>query len=105
MKYGNKLDNPEFILKKSVEKGNTSKDRTNHMGYGLWVLDEITSRTNGRMHIYSQGAFYFNEGGKKKAGKCGYWQGTIIYLALSLHHPKTWEDIVESNNELKIQWA
>jgi len=104
-KYKDKKVSPEFILGESVKKGNTSKSGTNHMGYGLWILDEIVTKTKGRMHIYSQGASYFNEGGKKKIEKAGYWQGTIIYLSLPLHHPKTLEDLVDNKlNTLKINW-
>jgi len=31
------------------------------MGYGLWILDELTTKVNGRMHIYSEGAYYYRE--------------------------------------------
>lgn len=27
------------------------------MGYGLWILNEITTRVQGRLHIYSQGVY------------------------------------------------
>jgi len=101
--------NPESVLAKSIQKGVTSKKFSNHMGYGLWILDEIVSRTNGRMHIYSEGAFYYNESGKKKSGKCGFWQGTIIYLSLPLIKPVTLCDIeLDSqmqNKEIKINWV
>lgn len=99
---------PESILLKAVEKGVTSKRLSNHMGYGLWILDEITTRTKGRMHIYSEGAYYYNEFGKKKYGKCGYWQGTIIYLSLPLDNPITLCDIEMGNKnvnaDIKINW-
>lgn len=99
---------PVSILLKAIEKGVTSKQMSNHMGYGLWILDEITSKTKGRMHLYSQGAYYYNEFGKKRQGKCGYWQGTIIYLSLPLIRPCTLCDIElekkgEKNN-IKINW-
>ena len=98
---------PEEILQKSVEKGTTSKLLTNHMGYGLWILDQITSQTKGRFHIYSQGAFYYNEYGVMKTGKCGFWQGTIVYIALSLENPKTLEDIEgdKLSSEIKVNWT
>lgn len=100
---------PVSILLKAIEKGVTSKRFSNHMGYGLWILDEITTRTKGRMHIYSEGAYYYNEFGKKKNGKCGYWQGTIIYLSLPLNNPVTLCDIEleskKSSNYIKINWV
>lgn len=99
---------PQQILEKSVEKGMTSKQMTNHMGYGLWILDEIVNMTKGRMHIYSQGYYYYNEMSKKRSGKCGYWQGTIIYLSIPLIKPVTLSDIKElqnTGNDLKINWG
>lgn len=100
---------PVSVLVKATEKGITSKKFSNHMGYGLWILDEIVTRTKGRMHIYSQGAYYYNDSGKEKFGKCGYWQGTIIYLSLPLINPVSLCDIElenkNHNNEIKINWA
>lgn len=102
--------NSSFILSKSVEKGVTSKQKTNHMGYGLWILDQIVKLIKGRLHIYSQGAYYFNDFGKVKIGDCAYWGGTIIYLSLPLKEPKTLSDI-EGHSEksklthLKINWS
>jgi hypothetical protein len=97
---------PYEILLKSLEKGVTSKQLTNHMGYGLWILDQIASLTKGRLHIYSQGAYYYNEFGQRKYGSCGYWQGTIVFIALPLENPKTLEDIEGTSllSDLKINW-
>jgi hypothetical protein len=98
---------PDEILLKSLKKGVTSKQLTNHMGYGLWILDQITSLTKGRLHMYSQGAYYFNEFGSKRSGKCGIWQGTIVYISLPLEKPKTLEDIedLSQSTEIKINWV
>ncbi len=101
------LDRPN-TLKKSVEKFITSKKMTNHMGYGLWILNQITKKTKGRLHIYSEGAFYKNDFGKEFAEKCGYWKGTIIYLSLPLKNPITLSDIEKHDNKkfnaIKINW-
>lgn len=98
---------PEGILLESLKKGVTSKELTNHMGYGLWILDQITSATKGRMQLYTQGVYYINENGLKKTGQCGYWQGTIISISLPLEKPKTLEDIETEfdDNTIKINWA
>jgi len=98
---------PEEILLESLKKGVTSKQLTNHMGYGLWILDQITSLTKGRFHIYSQGAYYFNEFGSKRSGKCGIWQGTIVYISLPLEKPKTLEDIedLSQSTVIEINWV
>lgn len=96
---------PEEILLKSLERGITSKQLTNHMGYGLWILDQVATLTKGRLHLYSEGAYYHNEGGSRKSGKCGYWQGSIIYISLPLLKPKSLEDIEgNSSLNLKINW-
>ena len=95
-------------LKKAVEKFVTSKKMTNHMGYGLWILNQITTRTKGRFHLYSEGAYFKNDFGKEIVGKCGYWKGTIIYLSLPLKKPVTLADIENHDNkkfnEIKINW-
>jgi hypothetical protein len=95
-------------LKKSVEKYVTSKKMTNHMGYGLWILNQITTKTKGRFHIYSEGAYFKNDFGKEIADKCGYWKGTIIYLSLPLNNPVTLTDIENHDskkfNDIKINW-
>jgi signal transduction histidine kinase len=96
---------PEQILLESLKRGVTSKKMTNHMGYGLWILDQITTMVKGRLHIYSQGAYYYNEYGSKKSGRCGYWQGTIVYISLPLQKPKTLVDIEPLvSSEIKINW-
>lgn len=97
------------IISKSVEKGVTSKKMTDHMGYGLWILNEITSLTGGRLHLYSQGAHYQNNYGTVQKGTCGYWQGTIVYISLPLKNPKTLSDIgvfknISKSETLMINW-
>ena len=99
---------PENIIKKSIEKGETSKKMSNHMGgYGLWILNEITTRVQGRLHIYSQGVFLKNENSKTLIGQSGYWQGTIIYLSLPLNKPVTLADIESyvNNGQIKLNIA
>ena len=85
------------ILIKALEKGITSKKDTNHMGCGLWVLNQITSIAKGRLYLISEGYFVFNDFGKISRGKCPYWGGTIIYVFLSLSSPKTLSDIIQQD--------
>lgn len=99
----------EQLLIKALEKGVTSKKMTNHMGYGLWILNEIVSLAGGRLHIYSEGAYIFNNYGKIKKGICSYWKGTVIYLSLPISSPKTLADIEsllmdKQLNDLKINF-
>ena len=48
------------ILAKALEKGVTSKDNSNHMGYGLWLVESIVGELGGELHIYSERAHYIN---------------------------------------------
>lgn len=95
-------------LKSAVQKGITSKEMTNHMGYGLWIIDEVIRRTRGRLHLYSEGCYYQREFGKTTSGECGYWQGTIVYISIPVINPVTLSDIENpeenSNFNLKINW-
>lgn len=106
---GKSKNNSIDTLKSAVEKGVTSKDLTNHMGYGLWIIDEVVKATEGRLHIYSEGTFYQNEFTKVNSGKCGYWKGTVIYVSLPLKNPITLSDIepiTQSMQEnIKINWS
>lgn len=106
--FFNKSYDKPVILRKAVEKNITSKKMTNHMGYGLWILNQITTKTHGRFHIYSEGAYFKNEFGKEIVDNCGYWKGTIIYLSLPLNKPITLSDIENHDstkfNNIKINW-
>lgn len=86
------------ILMKSLEEGVTSKKDTNHMGCGLWVLNQIITKSKGRLYLISEGAFVFNDFGKISRGECPYWEGTIIYVFLSLTSPKSISDILNKES-------
>lgn len=98
------------ILLSSIERGVTSKEKSNHMGYGLWLLNEFASKTGGRLHIFSQGGHLQSEHGKIRYHESGNWEGTIVYLDLPLNNSLTISDIVNSSSikkdsNLKINWA
>lgn len=95
------------LLSKAVQKGITSKPNSNHMGFGLWLVNELVKLNNGRLHLYSQGYFYYNDFGKIKSGPCPFWPGTIIYINLNLNNPKTLSDLLplSVSNELKINFT
>ncbi|HLO69781.1 MAG TPA: ATP-binding protein [Flavipsychrobacter sp.] len=88
----------EYILSKAFERGVTSKEKTHHMGYGLWIINEIVNRSKGKFHVYTEGFYYKNEYGKVKKGKCAYWKGTIIYIYLPLTKPTTFSDILKTTS-------
>lgn len=95
------------LLSKAVQKGVTSKPNSNHMGFGLWLVNELVKLNNGRLHLYSQGYFYYNDFGKIKSGPCSFWPGTIIYINLNLNNPQTLSDLLPLSvpNELKINFT
>lgn len=100
-----KIKNEE-ILAYSVKRGITSKPNTNHMGFGLWLVNELVKINNGNLHIYSQGYYFHNNYGKQKYGKCSYWPGTLIYVNLSLEKSKTLSDLnLKFKDNLKIKFV
>lgn len=102
-KYKNKSD--EYIIGKSVERGVTSKPNSNHMGFGLWYVNEIVTRTNGKFEIFSQNGYYRNLGGKAHTSKSCFWKGTIVNIELPLKNPVTIANIEPQNNShLKINF-
>lgn len=106
-KSGKNKSNDLKTFISSIEKGITSKDFSNHMGYGLWIVDEITKRVNGRFHLYSEGYYYQREFNKVEYGECGFWKGSVIYLSLPLENPVTLSDIEIRKNldtNIKINW-
>ena len=94
------------VLEMAIKKGITSKRATNHMGYGLWIVDQLATLTKGRFYIFSEGAFYFNKHGKKSSGLCAFWKGTIVYVNLPLAHPYTLKDIpgIDFDRKIKINF-
>lgn len=102
--FGSKPD--EYILQKSTDKGLTSKPNTNHMGYGLWYVNEIVTKTKGKLEMFSHKGYYKNHAGKTQAVKSCYWKGTIINIELPLEKPITIADLeTNNNNALKINFV
>jgi len=85
----------EYLLRKALTKGVTSKPFSSHMGYGLWIIDQIVSLTKGKFFVYSEGVYYGNNAGKELMKKCGFWKGTIIYLFLPIDNPVLVSQVVE----------
>lgn len=85
------------ILLKALEMGITSKKDTDHMGCGLWIINQIISLNNGRLKLFSEGQYVTNEYGKITNGRCAYWGGTIIYIFISLTSPKDLSGILDIN--------
>lgn len=81
------------VISKCIQKNVTSKENSNHMGFGLWIIDQIVKEVKGRFHLFSEGVHYSNEYGKVNTKNTGFWQGTIVYIALPLNNAKSLSDI------------
>ena len=79
--------NEDYILQQALKKGVTSKPQTNHMGHGLWLIDDIVSKNNGILYIYTQSVNYINAHNKKKIRPVPKWKGTIIDIVLNIDNP------------------
>lgn len=95
----------EIILEKSIKKGITSKPNTNHMGYGLWYVNEIVTKTKGKLEMFSHNGYYKNSGGNSQVYKSCFWKGTIINIELPLSNPITIKDIEKQNTNIKINFV
>lgn len=89
------------ILQQAIQKGVSSKDKktTEHLGLGLWLVNEFVTISRGEFHLYSEGAYLVNHGGKIKKGLCSYWKGTIVYIKLPLFREKELELFIQSRNK------
>lgn len=95
--YGNK--DGIKIIESCVKLNITCKSSPYNMGHGLWLLDNFATNNRGNLSIFSEGHYYDNKSGKIKTGVCGFWQGTILYLDVSLNNPITASDLY--NNMVK----
>lgn len=97
---------PQDAVLSAMQKGRTSKQGTNHMGYGLWFINQIITRVNGNMSVVSNNVYYENKNGYVKNYISTRWNGTIVYLRIPLKEPVTIADIEDAAqfNELKINF-
>lgn len=102
--FDKRLKSREKVLSHAMKRGVTSKQDSYHMGSGLWIIDEFARRTGGRLHVYSEGAYYMREHGKKISGPCSYWKGTIIYVSLPLNNVVTLSDLsdIQTFNNINL---
>lgn len=86
------------ILLSSLQKGISSKDKSksNHMGSGLWLINELVSAGKGSLYLYSEGAYVLNLAGKLRKGLCPYWKGTIVYVNLPLFHIENYKIVFDN---------
>ena len=101
--YGESSDD-SLIMKKAFQKYVSSKPGTDHMGYGLWIIDETVKRNGGKMIAYSQNVYYERVGSKVRVVHSPLWKGTIVYLKLFTRNPVTIKDIIPVTSTSKIHF-
>lgn len=81
-------------LRLCIEKNVSSKkNKSFHMGYGLFYVSELAKINNGSLHIWSEGAHLAVTNKNTRCTSCGYWKGTIVELTLGLSSPKSIADL------------
>lgn len=93
-----------FIMRKAFEKGVSSKPMSDHMGYGLWMINETVGRNSGYMIAYSQDAYYERKGKSVTCVSAPLWKGTIVYLRLNTANPVNVKDIIKQQKPSKLQF-
>ena len=95
------------VLEQAMQQGVTSKRGTDHMGYGLWLVNEMVTQLKGELYIYTERAYYINRQGSVRKGESDYWRGTITYVKLPLSKSDSIDAIYERfkkrYNRIKIQ--
>ena len=59
----------ESLFPKVLERGVTSKEKSNHLGYGLYYVNEVVTRLKGQMSIFTDNMILQNDHGKIKISK------------------------------------
>lgn len=75
------------ILLQSIKKGISCKPKTDHMGNGLWMLDQIVRFNGGRLFLCSYNSIYERIGNKTSIIQGPTWRGSIIYVKLDVTKP------------------
>ncbi len=103
----NKRLTPYEVLEQAMQQGVTSKQGTDHMGFGLWLVNEMVTMLNGELYVYSDRAYFINRQGGTRKGESDYWRGTITYVRLPMNNSEAIDTIYEKFkkrfNRIKIQ--
>ena len=73
-----------LIIEQALQKGVTSKQNDDHMGFGLWLIDRFADASGGEFCLFSEGGYIHRRQNKLKKGACAKWKGTIVYLRIDL---------------------
>ena len=94
------------VLKKAIERGVTSKEKTAHLGYGLYYINKVVTLLRGSLFIVTDTNAIQNQYGKLKFINTAQWQGTFISIKIPLTRAITIDDIepIDKNLNLKINF-
>ena len=93
------------LVKMAMNNGVTSKRNSSHMGYGLWFINEVVTKTHGALTIISNDVHFKNAYGRISISNCPYWKGCIVSVKLPLSHPVSIKDIkVNVSQEVLINF-
>ncbi|MBB6482708.1 ATP-binding protein [Spirochaeta isovalerica] len=99
------LDDAQILLN-AIKRGITSKPKTDHMGWGLWLIKKLVEMNRGELYIASgYGRLHFKKDNMKIYNR-KFWKGTIIQLKILLTEPFSICDIPELQDDcgLSIRW-
>lgn len=102
-RYTNK--DSKVLVKRAMENGVTSKENTSHMGYGLWFINEVVTKTGGSLTILSNDVLYRNYFGKIGVTNAPFWKGCIVSIKLPLSNPVSIKDMdVKDTKKVSINF-
>ena len=96
----------ESLFPKVLERGVTSKEKSNHLGYGLYYVNEVVNRLKGQMSVFTDNMILQNDHGRIYISKIAHWQGTLINVNIPLKQSVTIDDIESQiDNNIKINFS
>lgn len=94
------------LLRHAVERGVTSKENTDHVGYGLYYINEVVSRLNGQLLILTDEWMLQNTHGKINVKQVARWKGTLLSINIPLTFAVTINDIEPVfNPQIKVNFV
>ena len=96
----------ESLFPKVLERGVTSKEKSNHLGYGLYYVNEVVNRLKGQMSVFTDNMILQNDHVRIYISKIAHWQGTLINVNIPLKQSVTIDDIESQiDNNIKINFS
>lgn len=94
------------LLRNAIQRGVTSKENTDHVGYGLYYINEVVNRLNGQLLILTDEWMLQNIHGKIAVRRVARWKGTLLSINIPLTYAVTINDIEPVfNTQIKINFV